>query len=344
MSISVVDQLFKKVKKDKGINAPKFSNYPKNFIHQADILYLPNDNGYKYLLVVVDIGSRLTDAEPLKNRTSSNTVQAFEKIYKRKILELPKKIEFDNGSEFKGETKKWFEDKNIVVKYKKPYRHRQQAIVERRNQIIGKELFKRMTEEELQTGQESKQWKNEIKEILKNMNGKQKKIKIKKPSNDYQCSGDACTIIPQGTQVRVALDHPVNVFNGKKLSGKFRDSDIRYEIRPKTVTHTILQPNQPPLYIVNDDHNQAYTKNQLMIVKDNEKQPEEKKIRPIKKIDKMEVYNVEKLLSRKKIKNKIMFEVKWVGFKNPTWEPRSNLIKDVKNMVLEFEKNLKNKK
>ena len=48
--------------------------------HQADILFLPSDRGYKYLLVVVDISTRLIDAEQLKDKNASSVVKGFKKI------------------------------------------------------------------------------------------------------------------------------------------------------------------------------------------------------------------------------------------------------------------------
>ena len=104
---------------------------------------MPNDNGYKYLLVVVDIGSRLTDVESLKEKSASEVKKAFEKIYERDIIKIPHVIEVDSGSEFKGEVKKYFEDNDVRIKVAKPGRHRQIGLVERRNQIIGKLLFKK---------------------------------------------------------------------------------------------------------------------------------------------------------------------------------------------------------
>ena len=67
---NVADVLMKKPKADKkGSTMPHFTtNLPKDDRHQADTLYLPNDNQYKYALVVVDVGTRMIDAEPLKNR------------------------------------------------------------------------------------------------------------------------------------------------------------------------------------------------------------------------------------------------------------------------------------
>ena len=45
---------------------PKFYNLEENHSHQMDILYLPEDKGYKYCLVVIDIATDNFDAQPLK--------------------------------------------------------------------------------------------------------------------------------------------------------------------------------------------------------------------------------------------------------------------------------------
>jgi hypothetical protein len=126
--------------KDKGLNIPHIQPAEKHFVNQADILYMPQDGNYKYALVVVDIGSKLTDAEPLKDKTSSSVLNAFKKIYSRKILKIPKRLEIDSGSEFKGELKKYFEDNYVILRFGKPNRHRQQALVEKRNQQIATAL------------------------------------------------------------------------------------------------------------------------------------------------------------------------------------------------------------
>lgn len=109
----IVFNLYTKPKKDKGLNMPRFQHYAPNAIHQADLLFLPDDNGFKYALVVVDIGSRLVDAEPLETKSSEQIVAAFKKIYQRGILKKPKIIEIDPGTEFKGATREYFEENGI---------------------------------------------------------------------------------------------------------------------------------------------------------------------------------------------------------------------------------------
>ena len=52
---------------------------PQKFaVEQIDTLYLPEDNGYKYLLVLVDLATSLCDAEPLKTKTPEETKKALE--------------------------------------------------------------------------------------------------------------------------------------------------------------------------------------------------------------------------------------------------------------------------
>ncbi len=51
---------------------------------------LPNDNGYRYALVVCDVGGkRETDAEPLRTKDAESVLKAFKIIYKRKLLKFP---------------------------------------------------------------------------------------------------------------------------------------------------------------------------------------------------------------------------------------------------------------
>ena len=69
--------------RDKENNAPKFYTIDKDIIHQADLLFLPNDKGFKYLLVVVDIGSRHVDAQPIRKKD----VQVVKTALKRFTLE-----------------------------------------------------------------------------------------------------------------------------------------------------------------------------------------------------------------------------------------------------------------
>jgi len=132
---SIIDNLFKKVKKNKGVNRTHFGDYPENRVHQMDLIYLPEDNGFKYALVVVDVGTRKIDAQPLKTKLSSDVVKALKTIYRREILKKPLLIQVDSGKEFRGEFFNYCDDFNIKLKVGKTARHKQQALVEKDRNI-----------------------------------------------------------------------------------------------------------------------------------------------------------------------------------------------------------------
>ena len=71
---------------DKYNDATTFVAIAENKLQFIDTLYLPNDKGFQYALVLVDQGSRKLDVEPMKNRASKYIVNALKKIYARKIL------------------------------------------------------------------------------------------------------------------------------------------------------------------------------------------------------------------------------------------------------------------
>ena len=97
-----ITNIYKKVKKPPRADQAHIQVEDPGMIYQADLLYLPNDDGYKYLLVVVDINNNAMDAEPLKKRAAVDIKNAFTTIFKRKYIKVPKfSLQTDDGSEFK---------------------------------------------------------------------------------------------------------------------------------------------------------------------------------------------------------------------------------------------------
>ena len=84
-------QLYKTPKKDKGNSAPHIDKQdiePKAIL-QADLIYLPDDKGFRFALVCVDINTGYTDAEPIKERIygdAESTLKAYKKITAREPL------------------------------------------------------------------------------------------------------------------------------------------------------------------------------------------------------------------------------------------------------------------
>ena len=78
--------LYKRPPKENKNESSNISAFEDNQIHQADLLFLPDDRGFKYCLVVVDCSSHLTDAEGIKTKTADEALHAIIKIYKRGSL------------------------------------------------------------------------------------------------------------------------------------------------------------------------------------------------------------------------------------------------------------------
>lgn len=313
----------------------RHSSVEKGAVHQADIIFMPDDDGYRYALVVCDVGGeRTTDAEPLKIKSVGEVLQAFKTIYKRKILKPPKyTLQVDNGGEFKGDVRKYFKDKGIYIRYGKPDRHQNQASVEAKNYTIGKTLFMRMAAEELETEESTREWVEYVPRLIKALNKRLKKNSTR--FTGYDKPVDATEneeLIPEGTDVRVALDAPREVLTtGHKLHGKFRAGDIRWEKDPTEVKQILLAPAQPVMYLTERYPHTAYLAEQLQIVPEDENNPPESIIRK---------FTIEKLLNRKKVKNRIYFLVKWKNYPSSynSWEPRTTLMEDAPELVLEYEK------
>lgn len=328
--------LFKKPIKD--YDPPKYTNsYSKNYNHQADLLFLPDDNGFKYALVVTDIATRISDAEPLKSKNSDDVKKAFKKIYDREILKLPYRIDLDSGTEFKSSVKKYFEDNGVFIKYGVTGRHRQLAMVERTNMYLGKALFMRMYASELLTGQTEKGWVTDLPVMISSLN-KVRERKISEPPTDSHCQGKSCDVLEIGTRVRVQLDNPKEYVGGEKLHGTFRATDMRYDPEIRTVGTYMFLPGQPPLYFLNSvkdpkkfDMKVAYTKAQLQIVPQNEKPPPPSVLR-----GEHDTYVAESIISKKRENGKIFYKVKWKAFNEATWEPAKVIEKQLPKLVKEF--------
>ena len=254
---NLADVLLTRPKKEKTrTNMAHFqTDLPKNYKHQCDTLYLPTDTEtrikYKYALVVVDVGTRIIDAEPMAGLESQHVVDAIETIYARKILQKPKILTTDNGTEFKAAFKTFCKDNNIRLRTAKKYRHRQVALAERANARIVRPLFKRQLEEELQTGHISRQWISELPKVIKKLNAERKEKPLEKESDELICEGDDCNMFAQGDKVRVILDAPISHIDEKRLVGwSFRVGDTRWSKDIHTITKVFFIPGRHPQCIV----------------------------------------------------------------------------------------------
>jgi hypothetical protein len=136
---TITEYLLEVPKKESALQTPTTDVFERNNTHQIDLLYLPDDKGYKYALVCVDLAyPRYIGVEKLKNKKPEAVKSALLEIYKKykKYLKLPDILECDQGSEFKGDFMEYFNKKGLYIRYKKTGRHRQQACVEAVNGVL----------------------------------------------------------------------------------------------------------------------------------------------------------------------------------------------------------------
>lgn len=100
-----------------------------------------HNNGYKYLLNVIDLFSKYAYSIPLKTKTSKEIIEAFEKLFDSKH---PNRLWTDQGSEFiNNNFKKFLADRNIILYH--VYNEGKAAVIERFNRTIGEMIQKHLT-------------------------------------------------------------------------------------------------------------------------------------------------------------------------------------------------------
>jgi len=287
--------------------------------YMADLLELPLDRGYKYLLVVVDLWSDEFDIEPLKRKTPAIVLNGLKKMFKRSHLNKPKgSITTDGGSEFKGVFHKYMYNNNIYHKTTLPKRHTQVANVERLNRVIGELLNGYMNAKEEEVGHIYNGWTEVIDLIRKDLNHIRKK-----PNKDpftYDAKTDIdLTIKPkfrEGDVVHRLLDAPQNALGHNQPTENFRSGDYRYERHPRKIVKVLPYSGAVPYrYLLEGIKEASFTKDQLIITKTKAKETK---------------WQIKKILKSRKKRKKIEYLVWWLGYlkKDATWQQITDLTND----------------
>lgn len=339
-----IQMLYKPIKKDKGKEIPHYVNTEEGQNQQADLCFLPTDKEYQYVLVVVEQSKpRICDAVALKTKKCIEIKQAFNTIYnEHKILKIPKQLTIDGGSEFKADCSKYLKDiLKIDVRITKPKRHRQNALVEYKNKIIGELIYKYNNTLELKTNDVSSKWTEELPHIIEAINDYVKEKDIKQEDNELILPANQNDILEEGMKVLIPLDEARSLKGFELANSKIRAADIKWNPEIYTIERVIMFPNLPILYAVNNKLKVGYTRNQIQII-----EPEMLKFLEKIQDEKESVHHweVEKIIDRKQTKDKkIFYRIKWLGFpvKESTWEPRDELIKTIPKMIKNFDKSYK---
>jgi hypothetical protein len=290
--MKLYDSIYKKlnIKKDsivfdlvttpKDLKELHHKSYTKNSTQNADLLFLPNDQGFKYALVCVDIATRKIDAEPLKTKKPTEVLKALKKIWGRGYLNKPSVFfKTDDGNEFKGEVEKYLKDNGMIPMVGKSGRSRSQSVVEAVNLMLGKSIAIKHRNDEIANDDFSDDWIEAlpiiVKEYNKYIDEKEQYRKLKKkPSRKQVIYEDMEIKAPNkmfeiGDLVHIPLDKPTN-FKGQILPGNFRAGDLKRERKLRKITDILI--GDPIVYKVEGLKNSVYTYDMLM--------PDTKKVKP----------------------------------------------------------------
>ena len=107
-----------------------------------DMQSLAKENdGFKYLLNVIDLFSKTAYSIPLKSKSSEVIIDAFERLFKNR---RPKKLWTDQGSEFiSNRFRKFLNDNNIELYH--VFNEGKAVVVERFNRTLGEMIQKHLT-------------------------------------------------------------------------------------------------------------------------------------------------------------------------------------------------------
>jgi hypothetical protein len=294
----------------------------EDYNFMADLLYLPDDNGFKYCLVVVDLASDEFDIEQIKDKESSTILKALKTMFERDFIKKPyASIKTDSGSEFKGIFHKYLYDESIYHSIALTGRHKQMSNVESLNKQLGRIFNGYMNMMELRTHKAYTNWTKIINFVRKRLNKARKKKLPKYPFKVHMdiFRGPLESTYKVGDIIYRKLETPENAL-GQKLKGpNFRMGDFRFDTIPRKIKKVLEYSGKIPYrYILDGFENVSYTAKELK-----------------KSLEKEEEWEVRKLIGKKTIKGKIYYLVWWKGYlkKDSTWEPKSELIKTIKDMV-----------
>jgi hypothetical protein len=241
-------------------------------------------------------------------------------------------IQTDNGGEFQSVFDAYFKDKNIYHKLTRPYRHKQNSMVEALNKMLGRLFNGYMNQKETQTGKVYNEWTDVLPIVRKELN-EYRKRKEESPFTEIYESQIPNPLLKAkyeiGDMVHVRLEYPQNALGHKQTHDRFRVGDYTFDKAVREITNIFPYPNNIVRYEI-EGYNNTFVENEL------------------KKSDKTEsTYIVKEIIGKKIIKKKLHYLVWFKGYlkKTATWHLATELKKDnLDEYIQEFEKQLKKKK
>jgi hypothetical protein len=274
---------------------------------QADLVemreFSKENDGYNYLLTVIDCFSKYAWGKPIRNKTAEEIIKSFDEIFKER---KPLKLQTDKGKEFKNKKFQSFLKEHNVIWFSTDSEFKA-SIVERFNRTLKTKMWKYFT----QVG--NRKWIDIVNDLVYNYNNtyhtsiKITPIEGSKKENETQ--------VYKNLYAKEVKTEKVNKFNvGDKVRISKYKSVFEKGYLPNWTTELftvskVLKTN-PVTYKIKDFNDEEVTG--LFYEQE------------LVKFDKQDQdYEVEKILKTRTRNNKKEYFVKWVGYPNDmnSWIP-----------------------
>lgn len=217
--------IYKEIYKKPHPKARKLFNHWRietvNDTHQVDLLFLPEDQGYKYALTLIDVASRYKQARPIKDKNTLTIKTAIQDIYTSdRHLKYPKTLNSDSGSEFRGVLTEWCKKLGIEQRFNQPSYHL--AFVESFNKELSKLIFARQTMKEIDSGKANKVWVKFLEDDIKFLNNRYTRLIDLKPIEAVKM-----TVVPQPDNKLSKADSSLHWENGTIVRRLLNDDEVQ---------------------------------------------------------------------------------------------------------------------
>ncbi len=177
-----------------------FTGLKLNDLHMIDLLTMPKDDGYCYILSMIDCATRFKAAKPLATKLAAAVAVAIREVYsdEKSPLTWPKNLNVDAGSEFKGEVAKMYAEHKTNVRVSEPGHHTSQAFVESMNKALAQRLFKAQEAKEMTSGKKNTEWVDELPAFIKSMNSEKTRLLGCSPNHAVAMARKDRTVEPSG--------------------------------------------------------------------------------------------------------------------------------------------------
>lgn len=260
------------------------------------------NNGYRYLLTIVDVYSKFAWGVPLLDKKSNTVLEAFKRVVKSSGR-TPRHMWVDEGKEFYNSKMDAWIKENDMIRYSTHGEHKS-AVVERFNRNLKSKMWKRFTAEN------TRNWVSMLDKLMLEYNNTFHSTIKMTPTEALTKKVSSRTDVTVDVQAKFEIGDKVRV---SRIKGLFEKGYLPNWSEALYTVHEV-RATDPITYILKDMNGDIVTGG--FYTEELQK-------------SKQEVFRIEKVLERKKIKGIEHGLVKWLGYnkKFNEWKPISEIEK-----------------